>query len=80
MQVLATQAPGLMTSAKNKAGKTPLQVALEVTSGSSEQVPKLIERLVREAEAAQQAPPQANVKPKGKPDQVLPNASVVPSQ
>ena len=80
MQVLATQAPGLMTSAKNKAGKTPLQVALEVTSGSSEQVPKLIERLVREAEAAQQAPPRANVKPKGKPDQVLPNASVVPSQ
>ena len=83
MQVLATQAPGLMTTVKNKAGKTPLELALEVTGASSDQVPKLIEKLVREAEAAQQAAPRAaaaNAKPMGKPDQVLPNASVVPSQ
>ena len=54
MTTIATQAPGAMTSVKNKSGKTALEVALDVTGGFSDHVPKLIEQLVREAETAQQ--------------------------
>ena len=56
MKMIASQAPGAMTSIKDKSGKTALEVALEVTGagGSSDHVPKLIEQLVRQAEGAQQ--------------------------
>lgn len=57
MKVFAAQAPGVMTEVKNKNGKTALELAIEVTGGSSAHVPKMIEELVREAEATQAGVP-----------------------
>ena len=56
MKMIAAQAPTAVTSIKNKGGKTALEVALDVTGGMSDHVPKLIEQLLREAETAQQPP------------------------
>ena len=48
MKVFAAQAPGVMTRVKNRNGKTALELAVEVTSGASDQVPRMIEDLVRD--------------------------------
>lgn len=54
MTVLAEHVPGVMTLIKNKEGKTALDLAIEVSgSGGHEHVPKLVEELIRKAEAAQ---------------------------
>ena len=64
MKVFATQSPGVMTQVKDKGGKTALEVALATTAGSSDHVPKMIEELVREAEAAQAGLPKEGAAPK----------------
>lgn len=57
MKVYSAALPGVMTTVKNKHGKTALDVAVEFTrdGSSSEHVPQMIEQLVREAEMAQLA-------------------------
>lgn len=70
MEAFIKSAPDTMTKLKDKRGKTPLEVAMEVTakSSGSELVPKMIEDLVRAAEAAQlhEAPKDAAAATKGK--------------